>query len=162
MDRYRLIMLGLGSLLVAAVALTWAFLPEGDPFEIPDQVERLAPGNGDQVPRQVPLTVDVEAGYTVRVFVPVADVWVEVPPEEMELGLASDGVFVFVPGPGRTIESWSPDQRVRVIIESTTGWSQMMDCSTSTENVSPTSAPMSAEIIVRMNGTCAKRSLACD
>ncbi len=121
MDRHRLVMTGLGLLLVATVAVAWAYWPHGDELAIPPQVERLAPGPGDQVPRQVPLTVDVEPGYEVRIFVPVDGVFIEVPLDEVDRGGAVNGVFVWAPGPGRTLVEWAQDQRVRVLIESTSG-----------------------------------------
>ena len=114
-------MIGLGALLVVAVVLAVVYWPSGEPVTIPDQVQRIAPGPGDQVPRQVPLTVDLVPGYGVRVFVPIDGTWVEVPNDEIDSGRAADGVFVWAPGPGRTLEEWKPDQRVRVLIESLTG-----------------------------------------
>ncbi len=114
-------MTGLGALLVAAIVLAWAFWPEGDPLIVPDQVQSFAPGPGDQVPRQVPLTIDLEPGFDVRVFVEIDNTWIEVPSDEIDRGRASGGIFVWAPGVGRTLEQWSPDQRVRVLIESQTG-----------------------------------------
>lgn len=121
MDRYRLIMTGLGLLLVATVVLAWAWWPEGEALVIPPQVERLSPGPGDQVPRQVPLTVDLEPGYAVRVFFPVDGTWIEVPADEIDTGGAANGVYVWAPGPGRSLETWTQDQRLRILIESLTG-----------------------------------------
>ncbi len=121
MDRFRLIQLGLASLLVAVIALTVAYWPEGEPLEVPEQVVRLTPGPGEQVPRQVPLLIDLEPGYAVRIFLPGDDGWVEVAPREIDDGLAVDGVFTWTPGIGQTLSEWNPDQRVRILVESTTG-----------------------------------------
>lgn len=121
MNRYRLIMFGLGALLVATVALAWSFWPAGEALVIPDQVQSIQPGPGDQVPRQVPLTIDLEPGFDVRLFIDFDGVWVEVPREEIDRGRSAGGVYVWAPGPGRTLEEWRPDQRVRVLIESLSG-----------------------------------------
>lgn len=113
--------MGLGALLVAVVALSVAFWPEGEPTEIPESVVRLSPGPGDQVPRQVPLLVDLEPGHTVRIFLPGDDGWVEVGPREIDDGLAVDGIYTWTPGVAQTLSQWGPDQRVRILVESTTG-----------------------------------------
>lgn len=121
MDRFRVIQFGLGALLVAVVALSVVFWPEGETVEVPESIARLSPGPGDQVPRQVPLLVDLEPGYEVRIFFPIDGVWVEVGPSEIDDGLASDGVFTWTPGIAQTLSQWNPDQRVRILVESTTG-----------------------------------------
>ena len=121
MDRFRLIQLGLGALLVAVIALSVAYWPEGETVEVPEAVVRLSPGPGDQVPRQVPLLVDLEPGYAVRIFLPVDGAWVEVSPREIDDGLAADGVFTWTPGIAQTLSQWNADQRVRILVESTTG-----------------------------------------
>ena len=120
-DRFRLIQVGLGGLLVAVIALSVAFWPEGEPVEVPEPVVRLSPGEGDQVPRQVPLLIDLEPGYAVRIFLPIDGAWVEVSQREIDDGLAADGIFTWTPGIAQTLSQWNPDQRVRILVESTTG-----------------------------------------
>lgn len=65
----RLVQLGLGLVLVAVVA--WAFTFDGGspPDALPDPIESISPRDGDQVPRQQPVVVDMAVGYAVTLSV---------------------------------------------------------------------------------------------
>lgn len=74
---------------------------------LPDSVDRLIPGSGQQVLRQSQVGIDVADGY---------DAWLQINGVEVrgaEEGLIKDtgtGLVQFQPGPGRIIETLNPGQ----------------------------------------------------
>lgn len=74
---------------------------------LPDSVDRLIPGSGQQVLRQSQVGIDVADGY---------DAWLQINGVDVrgaDEGLIKDtgtGLVQFQPGPGRLIESLNPGQ----------------------------------------------------
>lgn len=66
---YRLIYLGLGFLVLAAVVLGIAFGRGGDPTLLPPPIESLTPRPNDRALAQSVLEVDLAPGYTAQIFV---------------------------------------------------------------------------------------------
>lgn len=106
MNRYRLIYLGLGLLLVVVVALGVAFgSPDTPGDDRPAQIEAVSPEPGETVLRQARLEVDVPAGYTVEIFVD----GFRVPEEELFI-VEGTGVHSWQPGSETGVAEWSPGQ----------------------------------------------------
>lgn len=106
---YRLIYIGLGLLVIAAVALGAALARDGQTIELPGPIESVSPAPGARVIRQAVVEVDLEVGYEATVFIngsPVPDAtFVE-----------GTGVYSWSPSPGSPImNEWTPGEHtVRV------------------------------------------------
>jgi hypothetical protein len=100
--RYRVLflVLGLALALVVVFAVVWA--PGGREFRLPAAVERISPYNGDAVLRQIELRVDMQAGYTIELFVD----GVRIPDDEIAATEAT-AQYVWAPGPDKTFAEWS-------------------------------------------------------
>jgi len=103
--RYRLL---IGVLVVGALAALYAGVratdtADDDPVTVsgrPDVVERLVPGEGDEVIRQAELGIDLAPGYEGTLVVN----GVEIPDDELRLVPEQNQVF-FTPGDGKVVEA---------------------------------------------------------
>ena len=102
MSRYRLVYTGLGLLLVAILAVAFAFYPEGEHSPLPDPLEAVFPNPGDAVVRQTVIQVDMPVGYGLDLIVD----GVRIPDQEVGFTQAT-GVFTWQPTPGGTMEIWT-------------------------------------------------------
>lgn len=100
---YRIIYLGLGLVAVAAIALGVAFSQDGEPLMLPEPIESISPQQGDLVPLQTELYVDMKVGYRAEIYV---DGW-----------LMADATFVEGPG----VYRWAPSPQSAVMDEWTPG-----------------------------------------
>lgn len=100
--RYRImfLLLGIAFALVIMFAVVWA--PGGREFRLPAAVESISPGNGETVLRRIDLRIDMQVGYTIELFIDR----VLVPADEISFTEAT-GLYVWVPGPGRTFDEWT-------------------------------------------------------
>ena len=74
---------------------------------LPDSVDRLIPGSGDEVLAQSPLGVDLANGYDAFLIVNGVEIKTQEDGLSKNLGL---GLVQFQPGPGKPIESLNPEQ----------------------------------------------------
>jgi len=117
MDRHRLRIVALALALGALVALVAAIAPRGERAEMPEPIESVFPLPGDTVVRQTAIEVDLPVGYTLEIYVDGE----RVPP--VEIGVTSStGVWLWQPGPGRSLEQWEAGEHtVRVVWRTTAG-----------------------------------------
>lgn len=113
---YRLIYLGLGLVLVAAVALGIAFTTEGEEIALPEPLESVSPEPGDLVPPQAGIEIDFQVGYEAMIFVdgfPINEATFVEP----------TGVYRWSPSPtSPVISEWSPGEHtIRVVWDTYTG-----------------------------------------
>lgn len=121
--RYRLL---IGVLVVGALAALYAGVRatdtgDDDPVTVsgrPDVVERLIPGEGDEVIRQAELGIDLAPGYEGTLLVN----GVEIPDDELRLVPAQNQVF-FTPGDGKVVEALQagPNCALAVVWKSSVG-----------------------------------------
>jgi hypothetical protein len=103
---HRLVYFGLGSLLVAVIALGIAFTPHGEPVELPDPLESVTPLPNDSALRQAVVEVDIAPGYVATISVdgfrlPEAEVTV----------IEATGVYRWAPTPlGAYLTEWLPGE----------------------------------------------------
>jgi hypothetical protein len=110
MDRHRLVLLGLALALAALVAVVVVVFPEGDTAEIPAPLEGVFPTPGDTVVRQTAIEVDLPVGYSMALQVDGR------PIPGIEIGLTeSTGVWVWQPGPGKSLEQWGAGEHTVVV-----------------------------------------------
>ncbi len=116
--RHRLVYLGLSLALVAVVALAVAFgSPQVDRPPRPTQVEAIHPQEGDSVPRQTRIEVDLPVGYRVELFVDDLRI-----PEESVQFVEGTGVVSWDPRSQPELLDWSPgEHRVLVRWDTVTG-----------------------------------------
>jgi hypothetical protein len=113
---YRLIYIGLGLLVVAAVAFGVALSDSGEPVTLPDPVEAVYPLPGDLVPFQTTLQVDMEVGYSAAIYV---DGWLVQDVNFIE----GTGVYTWEPSSSNpTINEWAPGEHtIRVEYNTVSG-----------------------------------------
>lgn len=118
---YRLVYLGLGFLAVAAVVLGIAFGGGGEPIRLPSPIESLTPRPSDRVLSQAVLEVDLEPGYTARIFVD----GFEIPATEIVF-IEATGVHRWQPSVSSVIfDTWTPgNHTVRVSWDTLSGLPQ--------------------------------------
>lgn len=113
---YRIVYVGLGLLVVAAITLGMVFAREGEPIDLPGPLESVSPEPGSTVIRQAVVEVDLEIGYE-------ADIYVNgfLVPEATFV--PATGVYRWAPGPASLLmDDWVPgDHTVRVEWRSVTG-----------------------------------------
>ena len=100
--RYRVLFLLLGMALALVVVFAVVLAPGGNGFELPPAIESVSPGNGETVLRQIDLTIDMQVGYTIDVFVD----GVHIPSDEIRFSEAT-GRHTWVPGPTKTFPEWA-------------------------------------------------------
>ena len=118
---YRLVYVGLGLIVVAAVALAVAFGGGGDPVALPAVVESLRPGPGDSVLAQAILEVDLQPGFRAQIFID----GFPIPPAEVTF-VEATGVHRWQPAPTSLVfDRWSPgEHEVRIVWDSLAGLPQ--------------------------------------
>jgi hypothetical protein len=108
---HRLIYFGLGSLLVAVIALGIAFNPQGDAVALPTQLEGVTPRPNDSVLRQAVVEADMAPGYVATLFVD----GFRVPDAEVTI-IEATGVFRWAPSPlGAYLTEWAPGEHTVVV-----------------------------------------------
>jgi hypothetical protein len=104
--KYRMLYLGLGSLLVAIVTLGIAFAPEGEQTVLPDPLEAVFPIPNNSVIRQTSVEVDLAVGYEATVYVDDF----AIPPNEMAFSEGTN-VYRWSPSPVSAVMSeWEPGE----------------------------------------------------
>lgn len=118
---YRIIYLGLGLIVLAAVALAVVFGGGGEPVELPQPVESLGPGPGDSALAQAILEVDLQAGLLAQIFID----GFPVPPTEV-MFIEATGMHRWQPAPNSLVFArWSPGaHEVRIVWDSLAGLPQ--------------------------------------
>lgn len=101
--RYRIVLTLLGIALVLIVVFAVVLAPEGRAPRLPTAVELYAPEDGATVLRQTQVVVDLEPGYDLDLVIDGT----AIPDREIDV-TEETGRFVFVPGPGKIIETWAP------------------------------------------------------
>jgi hypothetical protein len=106
---YRVAYTLLGVALAAIIAGSILFIPSGDPERLPDAVENYAPREGDLVSNPITVAIDLLANYDATFVID----GVPIPPAEVD-SIIETGRHQFVPGPGKTIERWTPGEHTVV------------------------------------------------
>ena len=101
--RYRVLFLSLGVAFALVVVFAVVLAPGGTETAIPPAVESIAPANNETVQRQTALTVDMQVGYDIDLYID----GVKIPADEVAHTQAT-GKFVWTPGPATTFSEWSP------------------------------------------------------
>jgi hypothetical protein len=115
--RYRVVLTLLGIALVAIVVLAVVLTPEGRTPRLPDALDAYSPEDGATVLRQTQLVIDLQPGYDLDLVIDGQ----AIPDAELD-GTPETGRFVYVPGPGKTIEAWAPGfHAIEATWERTTG-----------------------------------------
>jgi hypothetical protein len=115
--RYRIILLLLGLALIVVVVGAVLFSPQGSPSSYPAAVEAISPEDGDLVFANTRVVLDLEGGY--RAHFVIDDI--EIPDDEVRW-TEQTGLHIFEPGPGKTIETWTPGFHVVAVTwDRTTG-----------------------------------------
>lgn len=115
---YRLVYVGLGLVVVAAVTLAIAFGGGGEPVDLPDIVESLGPGPGDSALAQAILEVDLQPGFVAQIFID----GFPIPPAEVAF-VEATGVHRWQPAATSLIfDRWPPgEHEVRIVWDSLAG-----------------------------------------
>lgn len=108
--RYRIILLLLGLALIAVVVGAVLFSPQGSPTNYPAAVESISPEDAALVFANTQVVLDLESGY--RAHFVIDDI--EIPDDEVRW-IEQTGLHIFEPGPGKTIEAWTPGFHVVAI-----------------------------------------------
>lgn len=109
MVRYRLIYVGLGLLVLAAVVLGSVLVREGESVDLPEPIDAVSPSPGDRVIRQAAVEVDMAIGYQATIFVD----GIPIPDASF---VPATGVYSWAPHPNSAVfTEWTPgDHEVRV------------------------------------------------
>ena len=117
MPAHRRLYLILAAALAAVVVGAVLLAPTGEETEIPAPLEGIFPSPGDTVVRQTIIEIDLPVGYEIELFID----GIQVPPDEIG-STPSTGVFLWQPGPGRSMEVWpGGDHTVKVVWDRTRG-----------------------------------------
>ena len=101
--RYRIILMSLGVVFVLIVVGTVLFLPEGSPKTYPDAVVGFSPDDGALVFQGVKVEFRTDPAYRASFVID----GVPIPEDELTV-LEGTGIHIYEPGPGKTIERWTP------------------------------------------------------
>lgn len=101
--RYRILLTLLGVALIMIIVGAVILTPEGSTPRLPDAVDTYAPADGATVLRQTQVVIDLQPGYDLDLVID----GMPIPDSELDLTFET-GRFVYLPGPGKTIETWSP------------------------------------------------------
>lgn len=100
-SRHRLAYVLLGTALAAVLAAAVLLAPSGEAPTLPEPLESVFPLPGDTVVRQTAVEVDLPVGYGLELYVDGK------PVPQTEIGVTpSTGLWVWQPGPGRSIVTW--------------------------------------------------------
>jgi hypothetical protein len=100
---YRVTLALLAIALIAVIGGSILLIPAGDPEQLPQAVERYSPHDGDIVINPVTVMIDLKPNYTAEFIIDGTPI----PADEMN-SIVETGRHEFVPGPGKTIERWTP------------------------------------------------------
>jgi hypothetical protein len=100
---YRVTFALLAIALIAVIGGSILLIPSGDPESLPAAVERYSPREGDITINPVSVTIDLKPNYTAEFVIDGTPI----PPDEVS-SIPETGRFEFTPGPGKTVERWSP------------------------------------------------------
>jgi len=106
---YRVTLAILAVVLLAIIGGSILLIPAGDPELLPSAVERYSPGEGDLAINPVRVILDLQPNYDARFVID----GVNIPQDEMD-SIVETGRHQFEPGPGKTIERWTPGQHTVV------------------------------------------------
>ena len=111
-----MIYIGLGLVVVAAIAFGFAFSTEGEPVVLPAPIESVSPLPGDLVPPQSFIEIDMKVGYR-------ADIYVDDWPMADTTFVEGTGVYRWAPSPSNpTVNEWTPGQHtIRVVWDTIDG-----------------------------------------
>lgn len=115
---YRLIYLGLGLVVVAALILGTIFARSGEPSPLPPPIESVSPRPSERALAQSVLEVDLEAGYVAQIFVDGFPI-----PESELVFVEPTGVHRWQPKPSSLVfATWTPgDHTVRIVWDTLAG-----------------------------------------
>jgi hypothetical protein len=115
---YRLVYAGLALMALATVALGVAFGGGSEPDPLPTQIEKISPGPGEAVPRQVSLEIDLASGYLATIYVD----GFPIPPGEIML-IEATGVHRWQPSPdGVVFQEWiQGTHTIRIVWDTVAG-----------------------------------------
>ena len=117
MPRHQRLYLILSVALAGVVAAAVLLAPSGEDVEVPAPLEGIFPAPGDTVVRQTIVEIDLPVGYSIDLY--VDGMWV--PADEIGF-TPSTGVFLWQPGPGRSMEVWTGGEHtIRVVWDRTEG-----------------------------------------
>jgi hypothetical protein len=113
--------LGLGLIVVAAVALAVAFGGGGDPVALPAVVESVGPAPGDSALAQAIIEVDLQPGFLAQIFID----GFPIPAGEVTF-VEATGVHRWQPSATSLVfDRWSPgEHEVRIVWDSLAGLPQ--------------------------------------
>jgi hypothetical protein len=113
--------LGLGLIVVAAVALAVAFGGGGDPVALPAVVESVGPAPGDSALAQAIIEVDLQPGFLAQIFID----GFPIPASEVTF-VEATGVHRWQPrATSLVFDRWSPgEHEVRIVWDSLAGLPQ--------------------------------------
>ncbi|MEN8041537.1 MAG: hypothetical protein ABFR95_08545 [Actinomycetota bacterium] len=106
---YRVTYTVLAVVLLAIIGGSILFIPSGDPEVLPDAVEQYAPRDGDIAINPVKVLIDLKPNYEVRFVIDGTTI-----PDEDVDGIPQTGIYQFEPGPGKSIERWTPGEHTVV------------------------------------------------
>lgn len=116
-QQYRLVLIGLGALFVAVVAVAIAINPDTGPVVLPAPIEDLDPGPNEFILRQGVLSIDLEIGYDMELFVNDQ----LIPPTEIQ-EIVGTGIRRWAPQEAGIVQEWAPgDYQIRITWNSIAG-----------------------------------------
>lgn len=127
--QYRLVILGLGMLLLGVMGIGWVLTTSTSSESTrPEIIEALSPEPDSQAPRQTSIDVDVPVDYRVEIWIDyrgsgdLSANWVRVPEGEITV-IEATGQYSWRPTPGSPfLQEWQPgQQRVRIVWDTRTG-----------------------------------------
>ncbi len=101
--RYRIVLGLLGVTFIVIVVGSVLILPEGTPTSLPGPVRELSPRDGDLVLRQAKIEFRTDPAYRASFVIDGVSI-----PDDEVITMAGTGIHVYQPGPGKTIEEWTP------------------------------------------------------
>lgn len=113
---YRWLYIGLGLVAIAAIAFGLIFYAEGEEQTLPGVLESVSPAQGDLVPLQAIVEIDLEAGYEAVIYV---DGWQVADATYVE----PTAVYRWTPSPSNpTFNEWTPGEHtIRVEWDTSVG-----------------------------------------
>jgi hypothetical protein len=115
---YRLVYIGIGLLILAAIIVGFVFGQSDEPDPLPAPIESLTPAPNDRTLTQTVLEIDLEPGYVAQVFVDGFPI-----PETELVFIESTGLHRWEPGPQSVVATaWSPgDHTIRIVWDTLAG-----------------------------------------
>ncbi len=103
---YTLLAIALAAIIGGSIFL----IPAGDSEQLPDAVERYAPGEGDLVFNPIKVMIDLRPNYGARFIIDGVPI-----PDDQVNSIFETGRHEFEPGPGKVIERWTPGEHTVVV-----------------------------------------------